>query len=136
MRGSEARSSPLSKMASLLSSPRVWTSSFPLPGFIRPYWLSNIACPGWEGATLRYVIGSTYKQQPALNSGDGPRGGRRGRASWTVARSPARNATLRALMRALFCRCVLLLTECGGFAALQGHCGVGKTVVCCSVKTL
>lgn len=78
MRGSEARSLPLSKMASLLPSPSVWTSSFPPPGFIRPYWLSNIDWPGWEGATRRYVTGSTYKQQSALNRGEAQTG-RRGR---------------------------------------------------------
>lgn len=49
-----------------LLSLRFWPSSFLLPGFIQPYWLSNIDCPGWEGATRRYVTGSTYKHHTVL----------------------------------------------------------------------
>lgn len=56
-----------------LLSWRLWPSSFPQLGFIQPYWLSNIDCPGWEGASQRYVTGSTYKHQRAFYSREGDR---------------------------------------------------------------
>lgn len=49
-----------------LLSRRLWPSSFPQLGFIQPYWLSNIDCRGWEGATQPYVTVSTYKHQTEL----------------------------------------------------------------------